>query len=139
MAMMPYVNFVFGNETEAQTFAETSKWETKDTAEIAKKISQLPRAEGETRTRVAVITQGAGETVIAIGNDVTRYPVLPIPKEEMVDTNAAGDAFVGGFLSQLVRGKSLDICVSAGHYAAGVVIRHSGCTFPQTHNFNSTK
>ena len=33
-------------------------------------------------------------------------PPLPqvtrIPKEKLVDTNGAGDAFVGGFLSQLV-------------------------------------
>lgn len=29
----------------------------------------------------------------------TEYPVCKIPKEQIVDTNGAGDAFVGGFLS----------------------------------------
>merc|ERR1719160_1224305 len=40
---MPYVDFLFGNETEAVTFAESEGWETRDVEEIAKKASQLPK------------------------------------------------------------------------------------------------
>jgi adenosine kinase len=47
----------------------------------------------------------------------------------------AGDAFVGGFLSQLVCGKSIEECVRAGNYAANVIIQRSGCTFPATPDF----
>lgn len=47
----------------------------------------------------------------------------------------AGDAFVGGFLSQLVAGKSIEECVRAGNYAANIVIQRSGCTFPETPEF----
>lgn len=36
---LPYVDFLFGNETEATTFAETEGWETKDISEIALKVS----------------------------------------------------------------------------------------------------
>ena len=36
-------------------------------------------------------------------------------------------AFVGGFLSQLVQGKSIEDCVRAGHYAARHIIQVSGC------------
>ena len=32
-------------------------------------------------------------------------PYHQIAKEQLVDTNGAGDAFVGGFLSQIVLGK----------------------------------
>ena len=39
LAALPYVDFLFGNETEAATFAETEGWETKDVAEIAKKVT----------------------------------------------------------------------------------------------------
>lgn len=49
----------------------------------------------------------------------------------MVDTNGAGDAFVGGFLSQLVLEKSIAECVRAGHFAARTIIQRSGCTFPK--------
>ena len=50
-------------------------------------------------------------------------------------TIGAGDAFVGGFLSQLVKGKEIADCVRAGHYASRVVIQQSGCTFPKECGF----
>lgn len=53
-----------------------------------------------------------------------------LPKEALVDTNGAGDAFVGGFLSQLVCGRSIEDCVRAGTYAARTIIQMPGCTFP---------
>jgi fructose-1-phosphate kinase PfkB-like protein len=48
---------------------------------------------------------------------------------------AAGDSFVGGFLSQLVVGKGVAECVRGGTYAASIVIQHSGCTFPKKPSF----
>jgi sugar/nucleoside kinase (ribokinase family) len=51
---------------------------------------------------------------------VTEFPVIAIPKEKLVDTNATGDSSVGGFLSQLVLGKDILEYVRAGNYAAGV-------------------
>jgi adenosine kinase len=44
----------------------------------------------------------------------------------------AGDAFVGGFIAQLILGKPIAEAVRCGHYAAGVIIRRSGCSFPDT-------
>ena len=52
-------------------------------------------------------------------------------RELLVDTNGAGDAFVGGFLSQLVLDKPIAECVRAGHFAARTIIQRSGCTFPK--------
>ncbi|KAG8000070.1 Adenosine kinase [Nibea albiflora] len=63
------------------------------------------------------------------------FPVLKIDPKDMVDTNGAGDAFVGGFLSELVQDKPLDQCVKAAHYAANVIIRRAGCTFPEKPDF----
>ena len=51
-------------------------------------------------------------------------------KEKLVDTNGAGDAFVGGFMSQLIKGEPLAKCVDAGHWASTVIIQESGCTYP---------
>lgn len=79
--------------------------------------------------------QGADATVVAQSGAVQLFPVPPIPKERIVDTNGAGDAFVGGFLAQLARGLPLAECVRAGHWAAGVVIQRSGCTFPEKCEF----
>ena len=62
---------------------------------------------------------------------VLQFPVITLPKEKLVDTNGAGDAFVGGFLSQLVAGKGLSECCRAGNFAAHIVIQRSGVTLPE--------
>lgn len=62
---------------------------------------------------------------------IYQIPVITTPKEKLVDTNGAGDAFVGGFLSQLVAGKDVHECCRAGNFAAHIVIQRSGCTFPE--------
>jgi adenosine kinase len=49
---------------------------------------------------------------------------------QIVDTNGAGDAFVGGFLAQLSKKKSIEECVKCGNWAATEIIQRSGCTFP---------
>ena len=36
--LIPHVDFLFGNETEARTFAKTEGWETEDVEEIALRI-----------------------------------------------------------------------------------------------------
>jgi hypothetical protein len=47
-----------------------------------------------------------------------------------------GDAFVGGFLAQLVQEKPIEECVRAGCYAANVIIQRSGCTYPEKPDFH---
>ncbi|KAF2934961.1 adenosine kinase 2 isoform X2 [Oryza sativa Japonica Group] len=132
---LPYADYIFGNETEARTFAKVRGWETENTEEIALKISQLPKASGAHK-RITVITQGCDPVVVADDGKVKTFPVIVLPKEKLVDTNGAGDAFVGGFLSQLVQEKSIDECVRAACYAANVIIQRSGCTYPEKPDFN---
>ena len=42
MEAMPYIDFLFGNETEARAFAESEGWTTTDVAEIALKVGCWP-------------------------------------------------------------------------------------------------
>ena len=49
-----------------------------------------------------VITQGSDPVIAVEHGKLHSFPVAAIPKEEIVDTNGAGDAFVGGFLAQQV-------------------------------------
>ncbi|XP_049591617.1 adenosine kinase isoform X1 [Syngnathus scovelli] len=132
--LLPYVDVLFGNETEAAAFAKEQAFETKDIKEIAKKIQALSKVNSK-RQRIVVFTQGKEETVMAFGDKIETFPVMAIDPKDLVDTNGAGDAFVGGFLSGLVREKPLEQCVRAAHYAANVVIRRSGCTFPEKPDF----
>ncbi|KAG5049854.1 hypothetical protein JHK85_010957 [Glycine max] len=55
------------------------------------------------------------------------YPVILLPKGKLVDTNGAGDAFVGGFLSQLVDQKSIEECVRAGPIRSRSSCCKQGC------------
>ncbi|XP_050381273.1 adenosine kinase 2 [Argentina anserina] len=132
--VLPYMDYVFGNETEARTFSKVHGWETDDVEQIALKISEWTKVGA--RKRITVITQGADPVVVAEDGKVKKFPVILLPKEKLVDTNGAGDAFVGGFLSQLVQEKPIEDCVKAGCYAANVIIQRSGCTYPEKPDFN---
>ena len=130
LELMPYVDFLFGNENESRAFAKSERWETEDVAEIALRVSRMQKANG-CRPRTVVFTQGGDATIVAVGGRIQTFPVTRVPQDKLVDTNGAGDAFVGGFLSQLVAGKDVAECVRAGHYAGGVIVQQSGCTFPE--------
>lgn len=77
-----------------------------------------------------MFTQGSKCTIVARNNVIETFGVTPLEASELVDTNGAGDAFVGGFLAQLYLEKDLGECVRAGHWASQQIIRRSGCTFP---------
>jgi len=131
---MPKVDFLFGNETEAATYAKVAGWSETDVPAIAKKLAALPK-EGD-KPRTVVITQGSNPTCVCVNGEVTEYPIFKLPAKKVVDTNGAGDSYVGGFLSGLVLGKDMHYCCQAGAYAASVIVQQSGCTFPKTPKFS---
>ena len=95
---------------------------------VAEAIAALPKkgAAG----RIVILTQGSTETVIASTNSPTfTVPVVSIEDHKIIDTNGAGDAFTGGFLAALAAGKTLTVSCEVGHWAAGIIIGHSGCVF----------
>lgn len=129
MELIPMVDFLFGNETEALTFAQTEGWTTTSIPEIANKLSMLPTQ--KSKSRFVVITQGTEPTVIAQDGKCQQYPIVPLEKSQIVDTNGAGDAYVGGFLSKLVQGCSNEVCHAAGAKSAAAIVQQSGCSFPK--------
>lgn len=125
---MPYVDFLFGNETEAQTWADVSGWDCSDIAFIATRLSLIPSK--KSRKRTVVITQGKDPTIVAINGQVQTFAITALPADKIVDTNGAGDAYVGGFLAALSKGLDMEKCCKAGAYSAGVIVQQSGCTYP---------
>jgi len=130
METLPYVDYLFGNETEAATFAESEGWTEKSVPEIAKKIAALPKQGSKPRT--VVITQGADPTIVVVNGEVSEHPIIKLPKEKLKDTNGAGDSYVGGFLAGLALGKDIATCHAAASYAASVIVQQSGCQFSGT-------
>ncbi len=129
LSVLPYVDILFGNESEGAALADALKLGTTDLKEIAKKLAAFPK-ENKNRDRVVILTQGSDPVLLCENGNVTESSIIPIPEEDILDTNGAGDAWVGGFLSQLVLGKTVGECLRGGHYAANVIIKRSGCTFP---------
>merc|ERR1719163_1293742 len=77
---------------------------------VALKIAAMPKASGA-RPRCVVFTQGKDPTLVAVGGVIHQFPVPLLEKEKLVDTNGAGDAFVGGFLAYLAKGGDMSDCV----------------------------
>lgn len=113
---------------EAEALSLAKNFNTKDIKEIAIKIYNFPK-QNEARSRIVVITQGIHPVILVKDGEITEYPVQELPKEKIVDTNGAGDAFAGGFMSQYIQGKDLGSCVKCGNWAASQIIQRSGCTF----------
>ncbi|GAA5937235.1 adenosine kinase [Sporobolomyces koalae] len=127
--ILPYVDVLIGNESEAEAYAASHDWNTKDIAEIAKKLAASPKSNSTPRT--VVITQGSSSTVVAsTGSDSTEtYPVEALSKDLIVDTNGAGDAFAGGFLGARALGKSVAESVEVGHKMGRMNVQLSGPTY----------
>jgi adenosine kinase len=131
---MPYADFLFGNESEAAAYGKKHDL-GEDIKEIALKVAALPKKGDKPRT--VVFTQGSESTIVACNGKVTVYKVEPLAKELLVDTNGAGDAFVGGFLSELIAGKEIEDCVKAGHWAATYIIQQSGTQLGKTCDYSA--
>lgn len=118
MQAMPYVDIIFGNESEALTFAKEQNFGTEDLREIGQKMVDLKKL--NSNKRVVILTQGHDPVLLFVNDTIKEFPVIELKESEIVDTNGAGDAFVGGFLAQLIQGKPYDDCIKCGISAATV-------------------
>ncbi|EDW80500.2 uncharacterized protein Dwil_GK11532 [Drosophila willistoni] len=135
--ILPYLDFIISNKAEALAFADTHEWNTKDIFEIGKRMQSLPKDNG--RPRVIMITDDICPVLCFQENEkILEYPVPKLSKKDIVDTNGCGDAFVGGFLSQLVQKMPLDYCIRTGIFASHQVIRVVGVQIDKMPNFNDS-
>jgi adenosine kinase len=130
-----HADYLFANEDEAAEFGKSQSIEG-GLHEVAKSLAKWKKTK-QNRPRVVILTQGSQPVIVASntpGSDdveVREFPVEPLAKEQIIDTNGAGDAFVGGFMGQLYQDKSLEECVKAGISLSREVVQRSGCTFPE--------
>ncbi|CAD8120322.1 unnamed protein product [Paramecium sonneborni] len=123
LAVLPYVDFLFGHEEEVEQFAKNLKLEG-DLAQVMQQIAAYEK-------RVVVCTQGKKPTLIAKKNEVITVEVQLVDVSKIVGTNSAGDSFCGGFIAELLNGPDLIKCAKAGNYSASQTIQHEGSTIPK--------
>ncbi|KAK2742320.1 adenosine kinase [Myotisia sp. PD_48] len=133
-SVIPYTDFIIGNEQEAASYAESQGWNSLDLEEVAKKMALLPKKNTK-RSRVVIITHGTEPTIAAVSDEsgnvtVTTTPVQKIAEDKICDTNGAGDAFAGGFCAGIVQGKSVKESVDMGHWLAHLGIQELGPSYP---------
>jgi len=132
--ILPHVDYLFGNESEAEAFAKKQNWQETKMEAIALKLAAHNKLNAN-KARTVVITQGAQPTVVVVDGKVTTFAVPLLDPKLIVDVNGAGDAFVGGFLSQLVQGKSMADCIRAAQFAAKAILQVSGTILKGKPNF----
>ncbi|VDL61287.1 unnamed protein product [Hymenolepis diminuta] len=136
-AVIPYADFVFGTRDEAQAFAEAKNLDDNTAVGTAKYFASLPRVLGSIRTRWIVFTNGPGSIMTISSKDlkIRNFTVDPLPSDEFVDTNGAGDGFAAGFLASYLVEKDLDKAIQSGKKAAAYIIRRSGFSLDDRYDF----
>ena len=131
-----YSDLLIANKAELEELAQEKGKENKDLfIKISKKLVN--------KKRLFVVTDGKKGVIVAkydykrgTMDFILRGFPKPVKTEEIVDLNGAGDAFLGGFLSQYMLGKSFEACCKAGNDVAGIIIKNIGCTFPKSYKIN---
>ena len=120
--LMNDADIIAGNMQEAEDFANIGK--NKKEIIFENILNKLKPKEN----RILLITDGP--------NGVYCCEYAPKIKDELIrDFNGAGDAFLGGFLSQYMKGNSISDCCKIGIEAASVILKNVGCTFKKDYNF----
>jgi cytidine kinase len=74
-----------------------------------------------------IVTNGAKGSLLSVGG--AQYDVAACPPEVLVDPTGAGDAFIGGFLTEYVRQKESVWCACVGAAISCMVVEGIGPTF----------
>ena len=144
-----YADIIFANEAEALLFCKLLNFKSGNNETIEDIAIQLCKnipKKNKNKKRIVVVTCGPHPAYCCqydhLKQEVTfkgSFEVKDVPPEDIVDTNGAGDSFAGGFLSQFVKGKDLDKCMKAGHWAAAVIIKKRGCQIPNDFTYNENE
>lgn len=79
-----------------------------------------------------VVKRGADSCLVAIqGQPIVDVPAVKLPKENVVDTTAAGDSFSAGYLAVRLTGGSAEDAAKRGHLTASTVIQYRGAIIPR--------
>jgi 2-dehydro-3-deoxygluconokinase len=79
-----------------------------------------------------VIKRGADSCLVSVAGDaVIDVPAVKLPKENVVDTTAAGDSFSAGYLAVRLTGGDAAAAAKRGHLTASTVIQYRGAIIPR--------
>jgi len=133
-AVLPYADYIIANQEEASAFLDKAGIDKSNMQEAMKKVSELPK-KNSSRSRGVIFTQGPDPVLTYVNHKFQTFAPIKTNKEEIVDTNGAGDGWAGGFLAGLCNDKPFEECVRAGMYSAHQILQVSGTQYPDKCNF----
>ena len=137
LEVITYGDVIFANLEEAKFMVtEVLKQEYSDISDLAIILAKLPKKNTK-KKRVMIVTCGPDTAYVVIYDHlkdkveyINNFEPLLVDKNDIVDTNGAGDSFAGGFLAYYITGKPIEDCMLAGHYAAAAIIQKRGVDIP---------
>lgn len=130
-------DIIFGNMQQAEEFSELKGVEIKM---IFEKIFKKLRP----KDRLLVINGGLDGAYCSKFNYkennlefILQYFSPKINSDEIIDRTGYEDAFLGGFLSEYMKGNSLYECLKMGNETANVILHNYGCTFAKNFEFKT--
>ncbi|XP_060533199.1 adenosine kinase-like isoform X2 [Cylas formicarius] len=106
------------------------------TEELLEKFYCAFTDETSNTEKILVFTADSKPVVTRSRAGLKYFPVGVV--DNIVDTNACGDSFAGGFLAKTMERCSLEECVRCGLWCAAVVIRTMGCEFETVLEYEQT-
>ncbi len=111
-----YVDMVFANEEEAQTFAESD-----DNQTCLNALRQ--------HCNTVALKRGAQGALLYDNGKTVEIPAIAVP--EAVDTTGAGDFWAAGFLFGNLQGKDIETAGQYGAHLGASVVQEMGATIPE--------
>jgi sugar/nucleoside kinase (ribokinase family) len=90
-------------------------------------LDQAVKAVHDYGVSIVIVTLGANGAAVSVEDTIHHVPVFK--PQRIVDPTGAGDAFIGGFLAEYVRGEDCSWCSCVGSATASLVIEGVGPTF----------
>jgi sugar/nucleoside kinase (ribokinase family) len=85
------------------------------------------RAIHDVGVETVIVTNGAKGAVLSV--EGAQYTVAACPSDVLVDPTGAGDVFIGGFLTEYLKGKESLWCGAVGSAAASLIVESIGPTY----------
>lgn len=132
LQLLQYVDYLFGNEDQVLTFAREMNMKDSDNIEICNQtLARLPKI-NSSRRRMVITQNGENSCLVAQGyNKIRLFIGTSSEQTPSLDGTGIFDAFVGGFLSQIIQGLPLEEAIEIGYRSCSSMNGVSSNSLPE--------